>query len=546
MSTEETAMVSQEGAKRQRFLTALTDVTGPDGGTAEERTAKLRHELLRYGSSTPDNTSAPDALAVEEVAWSGYVHQAITVASLGERAAEVLNRAVGSPVPEQVSNAVDITGAQWKAVLRLGVLALVALEGTEYREEDVDDEEDVDEEDDEGDDGEEDDGASFDELKRRRFLTSLVDVSGPGGGPLAERTATLRFELLRYGSYTPDNRSAAANLAVGEVTRAGRVHRVIVVASLGAPVAEVLSHAAGSPVPGDVAEELSVTQEQWDAVLRLGVLVLEALEGADHRDENGDDTIGAESQRQRFLTALTDATGSDGGTLAERTATLRQELVEYGSANLTVAEKLTVGESTRDGQVHRAIMVTPSGERVAEVLSSAEGSPVPAAAEALSITQEQWDAVLRLGVLVLEALEGTDHWNENGEVDEDAEDDALLFRWVQRQRFLRALTAVTGPDGGPPVERTATLRQELAWYRPSNPANQTAAANLAVGESTGDGPVRRAIVVLPTGERVARVLSRAEGLPVPAGVTREQWDAVVRLGVLVLEALEGADQDAVG
>ncbi|HEY4024211.1 MAG TPA: hypothetical protein VGM75_36385 [Pseudonocardiaceae bacterium] len=127
--------------------------------------------------------------------------------------------------------------------------------------------------------------------KRRRFVEALLAASGPGEVPLDERTATLRRELLWFGSSTPDNRDAAERLAVGEVRRWGGRKLGITLARTGSLVSDVLNQAEGCPIPDSLAEAYpDLVQEEWDAVLRLAALVLLALEGEPVDDEDQEDS----------------------------------------------------------------------------------------------------------------------------------------------------------------------------------------------------------------------------------------------------------------
>lgn len=89
--------------------------------------------------------------------------------------------------------------------------------------------------------------------------------------------------LLQFGSETEDNTRCIERLGItrirhshgGDAVGFGIRGEVV-------SVVDILNSAEGGPLPDLVANEFpSVTQDDWDAVLRLAALVLTALEAAE-------------------------------------------------------------------------------------------------------------------------------------------------------------------------------------------------------------------------------------------------------------------------
>jgi len=79
--------------------------------------------------------------------------------------------------------------------------------------------------------------------------------------------------------------------------------------------------------------------------------------------------------------------------------------LDYGSDttdNLACIDRLTLGES--DGSFS---LILKSGELVSDILNTAEGCNIPQQVQDSypNLTQEQWDAVLRLSTIVLTLFE---------------------------------------------------------------------------------------------------------------------------------------------
>ncbi|MEI8043684.1 MAG: hypothetical protein WCL11_19905 [Verrucomicrobiota bacterium] len=116
---------------------------------------------------------------------------------------------------------------------------------------------------------------------RKAFLRSLVKIAAEDGKPLSARRATRAFRkaLLDFGSETEDNQSCAAEIGVGTVRGRDRCATGLALQRYGRLVSQVLNDAEGTPVPEAVRKhQAGITQQEWDAVLRLATLVFISLE----------------------------------------------------------------------------------------------------------------------------------------------------------------------------------------------------------------------------------------------------------------------------
>ena len=99
---------------------------------------------------------------------------------------------------------------------------------------------------------------------------------------LDEYTRRFRKVFLAYGSETDDNLDAVGRIDVGEL-RDIRPAFVTGLRSSGAgySISEVLNTIEGDPIPESIREEMpELTQEDYDAALRIAVLCLTAFENA--------------------------------------------------------------------------------------------------------------------------------------------------------------------------------------------------------------------------------------------------------------------------
>jgi hypothetical protein len=106
----------------------------------------------------------------------------------------------------------------------------------------------------------------------REALLSIPPASSADDGQ--EVTRILRQALLDFGSETDDNVAALDKIAVGRVEKStGRDGWGLRLATRALPLSTILNSAEVSPVPEQVrAAHPSLTQEEWDAVLRVPCL----------------------------------------------------------------------------------------------------------------------------------------------------------------------------------------------------------------------------------------------------------------------------------
>jgi len=117
------------------------------------------------------------------------------------------------------------------------------------------------------------------EALRQEFLRTVVAPAG-AGEDVADRDRDFVRALLAFGSETEDNRRCLERIGVRAIPqRDGTVRSGVALRNGGTPVADVLNAVEGTPLPAQLAEDFpAVTQEDWDAVLRLATLVFVAAE----------------------------------------------------------------------------------------------------------------------------------------------------------------------------------------------------------------------------------------------------------------------------
>lgn len=115
-----------------------------------------------------------------------------------------------------------------------------------------------------------------------RFLAALVAVAGEPGSADQLDAAFVR-SLLDFGSETDDNTRSTARVGVRELVGPGGKRRLGLALRHGdIPLADIVNAAEGSALPPSIAEDYpSVSQEDWDAILRLTTLILAAIESKD-------------------------------------------------------------------------------------------------------------------------------------------------------------------------------------------------------------------------------------------------------------------------
>lgn len=97
---------------------------------------------------------------------------------------------------------------------------------------------------------------------------------------ISELTSRFRSALLLFGSESDDNRDCAAKIEVGMILNKFSPPRIGVrLRGSTKSVTNVLWHAEGCPIPLQLVESFpELSQQQWDACLRLATLVFSAFE----------------------------------------------------------------------------------------------------------------------------------------------------------------------------------------------------------------------------------------------------------------------------
>lgn len=119
---------------------------------------------------------------------------------------------------------------------------------------------------------------------RDRFLRSLV-LTRSDTDQIDTRDREFVRALLDFGSETDDNTECVERIGLAvlpELHGSGPAGFALRHSRI--PVADVLNAAEGSPIPDQVTAEFpEVTQEDWDAILRLATLVLVAFQAPPDR-----------------------------------------------------------------------------------------------------------------------------------------------------------------------------------------------------------------------------------------------------------------------
>ena len=128
------------------------------------------------------------------------------------------------------------------------------------------------------------------ESSKANFLKALLATSNLDSGSPTRLNSELKEALLKYGSETEDNTEAVKRIGVGKIgeKRNGQPSIGLNLAASGLSLADVVNTAEGSPLPEGVLEyHPEVTQEDWDAILRVLTLVLTAFESDWQIDPTG-------------------------------------------------------------------------------------------------------------------------------------------------------------------------------------------------------------------------------------------------------------------
>ena len=122
----------------------------------------------------------------------------------------------------------------------------------------------------------------------RQVITAIADSpSDLSDSKLASLGATFRQAFLS-GYETEDNIGCMDEIQVGRTFDGTSARRPIigyVIPALGVDIADVLNSAEGCDVPQQLrAAYPKITQEQWDATLRLATMIIIALQGDPMKD----------------------------------------------------------------------------------------------------------------------------------------------------------------------------------------------------------------------------------------------------------------------
>jgi hypothetical protein len=120
------------------------------------------------------------------------------------------------------------------------------------------------------------------EATKARLREALISIpQGLSPDDSQAVTRTLRQAFLDFGSETDDNVAAVDKIAVGHFKEsAGRDGWGLRLATSVLPLSTIINSAEGSPVPDQVrAAHPEVTQDEWDAVLRVACLAFLSFEG---------------------------------------------------------------------------------------------------------------------------------------------------------------------------------------------------------------------------------------------------------------------------
>lgn len=106
---------------------------------------------------------------------------------------------------------------------------------------------------------------------------------------LAALNRRFREAFLNFGSETPDNKSCIKSLKVGLIDDGTSAHRPTVglrVTGRNWALSTVLNAAEGCPIPAQLSADFpALTQDQWDAVMRMATMMALTLQGAPLPDD---------------------------------------------------------------------------------------------------------------------------------------------------------------------------------------------------------------------------------------------------------------------
>ncbi len=109
-----------------------------------------------------------------------------------------------------------------------------------------------------------------------RVLQNIIRISG---NDFSIATNKMQKAILDYGSETPDNIACADQLEVAAYQELDRTYHGIRLSHLGVGLSTLINAAEGCPIPDQLKNQFpTISQAEWDAVLRLCTLLVTALE----------------------------------------------------------------------------------------------------------------------------------------------------------------------------------------------------------------------------------------------------------------------------
>jgi len=117
-------------------------------------------------------------------------------------------------------------------------------------------------------------------MNEKKLLDCFASLRTLEPASLKQGDSELKRAILEYGSATEDNLLCIREVEYGVFeSSTTNVERGFKLKDSGFSVAEVLNFAEGCSVPSCVQEQFEgITQQDWDVILRLVVLVFSAVE----------------------------------------------------------------------------------------------------------------------------------------------------------------------------------------------------------------------------------------------------------------------------
>ncbi|WP_328687442.1 hypothetical protein OG879_10675 [Streptomyces caniferus] len=245
-----------------------------------------------------------------------------------------------------------------------------------------------------------------------------------------------------------------------------------------------------------------------------------------------------------------DATEAD---LRAAVTTALRELAVEALGERSRVELVTLGAEERPCGRSFGLRLADYDVELPDVLLYADQSDLPPQVQEScpTLSQEEWEAVLLVSKLIFMGLQ-----SEPEPVRDDAGQHPQATprppRSVARERFCRALAAISKRPDLHQDELTAQLRTALLNFASETPDNMEAAQRIAVLH-TGEPQQGPRLCLSRSGLAFANVVMSAGGCPVPSCVleefpdlTQDEWNAVIHVTGLTLMAFEAEPTREVG